>query len=103
MARAVMVLHAAHVIDDNRHRNFGERRQQVGQVARVDPQLQVPSQLGHRGQQRLHLFERDAILIVGLAVAAEFVCPQAAHAGRVPLLQSRCIKFGAADGDAAQP
>jgi len=64
--------------------------------------LQMPSQLGDHGQERLHFFERDAILVVGLAVAAEFVRTQAAHAGGVPSLQRRRIKFGAADGDAAQ-
>jgi hypothetical protein len=46
----------------------------------------VPSKIGHCGQQRLHLLERDTILVVGLAVAAELIRPQTAHAGGVPLL-----------------
>ena len=91
IVRAVMMLEPPHVID---HHGTGtgtrsSAARHVGQVARVDPQLQMPAEIGELRQQRLDFLQAHAVLVIGLAVAAEFVGAQPAHAGGVPLLERR--------------
>ena len=62
----------------------------------------MPAEIGEQRQERLDLLQADAVLVIGLAVAAEFVGAQAAHAGGVPLLQCCRGQLGAADRHAAQ-
>ena len=63
----------------------------------------MPAEIGHCGQQRLNVFERYTVLVVGLTVTAEFVDAQATHTGRVPLLECCSAQLGATHCDAAQP
>ena len=80
--RAVAMLHPAHVIDHDRYRHARQRARKLRQVARVDPQLQMPAELGHDAVERLDVGKPYAVVVVGLAVAAELVGAQAAHASR---------------------
>ena len=102
MACAVGELHAAHVIDHDRHRHARQRRCQLRQVARIDPQLQMPAELGHGAVERLDVGEPNTVAVIGPAVAAEFIGAQAAHARRVPFLQGIAGELCAADRHAAQ-
>src|SRR6185312_5125606 len=59
-------------------------------------------ELGHRRIERLDVRKPHAILIIRLAVAAEFVGAQAAHAGFMPLGHDFACQLRAADRNAAQ-
>ncbi len=48
-----MIFQPTHMIDHHRHRHALEYRGHFGQVARIDPQLQVPAEIGELRQQRL--------------------------------------------------
>jgi len=63
----------------------------------------MPVEIGHCRQQRLDVFEGNAVLIVVLSGAPEFIGAQAAYADRVPLPEHRDVEFSTPDRDTSQP
>lgn len=92
-----------HVIDHDRHRHFREAGFQVGQMPRVDPQLQMPAEVFHHREEGLDLLEPDTAVIGRLAVAPVFVGAQAADAVAMHRAQRIGRRLAAHHGDAAQP
>ena len=74
----------SHVIDHHRQAKRFQNRNGPGQILDVDPELQVPSQLGHRRRKRLRGGERHAAAVMQLPVAEEMIEAQAAHAEIIP-------------------